>query len=376
MIRVLFINHSTILGGAETNLLNILGHAEEGGFQPVGVLLPDDGPLGQEVKRLRLPVGIIDYHAWRWRNPLRYGKTIAQLVGWVRATRADLIHLNHQWLVNHITAAGRLTRTPVICHTRNYLEEDFVVKNQRWFDLTSAILVVSKAAEQRALELGLSSSQVRLIYDSVDADRFMTPKPCGSLRAHLGVPAAEPIVGFSGRIVPEKGPEDLINAAHLVLRAFPRVHFVFAGIDQDNGAYTEHLRMRANVLGIGEWVHFIGFRNDVETVLAGFDVLVLPSRRAMREGLPLTALEGLAVGCVIVATPNSGLPEVVRDGETGLLVEPEQPSLLASALLRALSLPEYERQSLRQAGQALVRDHFRIETQIAELGHLYRELLP
>ncbi len=375
MIRVLFINHSTIIGGAETNLLNIIRYAPIGGYEPVGVLLPDDGPLAVEVRTLGLPVGLIRYHAFHWRNPLRYAQTMFQLISWIRRTRPAVIHLNHQWLSGHIVQAGIMTRVPVVCHIRNYLDEAFVHAQRRWLIRARAIIVVSKAVQHRALDLGLPKNRIRLIFDGADLRRFqntqsLLPAKSAEQRGKNGW-----VVGFSGRIVLEKGPEDLIRAIPLILASVPNVRFCFLGEDRDGGAFIEHLKTMASRLGVGQHVHFLGFRQDVESVLADFDVLVIPSRSSMPEGLPLTALEGLAVGCLVVATVNSGLPEVIRDGETGFLVPPDDPEALAAGIVKVLTLSEGEQRRLKRAGREVVVGQFSIEQQVTRLGQLYREVV-
>lgn len=370
MLRVLFVNHGAIIGGAETNLLSILrGSEKHKDFQPVGILLPDHGPLEVEACKLGVDVGLISYHAFRWRNPLRYAQTMFQLVGWIRRTRPSVIHLNHQWLVSHVVQAGMVTRTPVVCHVRNYLDAGFVSSQRRWLRRANAIVVESQAVQKRVFELGLPPERVHLIYNGIDMTRFCnsvsgaTSKSCGAQ------------IGFSGRIVPEKGPEDLIKAMPIVIRRVPAARLYFLGWDQENGAYVEQLKSLAIELGVERHVVFLGFRNDVENVLQNFDVLAIPSRRTMPEGLPLTMLEGLAAGCLVVATPNSGVPEVIHQGETGFLVPFEEPQALAEAISVALTLPDSEKDRIRRAGQALIASQFTIEQQVLRLGQLYRQLL-
>ena len=98
-VRVLFINEASFIGGAETNLLSILKTASEASFEPVAVLLPEHGPLADKVGELGIPVGFIDYHRFSLRNPVRYLQTLWRLVSLVCRTQPDVIHLNHQWLV-------------------------------------------------------------------------------------------------------------------------------------------------------------------------------------------------------------------------------------------------------------------------------------
>jgi len=373
--KVLYINHTSAIGGAETNLLNILRFAKQGDFQPVGVLLPDNGPLADAVRRLGIPVGFITYHAFRWRNPFRYVQTISQLAKWIQRTHADVIHLNHQWLIEHVVLAGSLSRRPVVCHTRNYPDADFIHHHKRWFNRADALLFVSQAVVSGYRELELPFRRAEIIHDGIDLRRFSNSKSKTELRRMIDLPLSGPIIGFCGRIVPEKGPEDLIEAAPTIIRQESDAQIVFCGADDSGGAYVARLKRKANDLGVEDRSLFIGFRHDVENVLAAFDVLVLPSRQSMPEGLPLSILEGLAAGCLVVATPNSGVPEVIQSGKTGFLVEAENPEALAAGILHALTLPESEKERIRRAGRERVISEFSIERQVDQLGRLYRELL-
>lgn len=370
-MRILYVNHGSVIGGAETNLLNILRFAPVGGFEPVGVILPNQGPLETEVRRLGIAVGHVDYHAFSWHNPTRYMRTLAQLVAWIHRTRPAIIHLNHQWLVSHIVQAGRLTRTPVVCHTRNYLDETFVTSHQYWLCRAQSVVVLSKTLEHRAFDLGIPVERIRLIYDGIDCGRFQL------VASHPRRQSVQkgPVIGFIGRVVAEKGPEDLIAALPLVLKMVPDVRCCFLGDDQDGGMFIDHLRTVAIQFGVEQHVDFKGFRTDVENALADFDVLAIPSRPSMREGLPLAALEGLAAGCIVVATPNSGIPEVIRHRETGFLVDPHEPDDLARTIVIALTLSETERRALVQRGLELVTSQFSIERQVRDLGSLYKELI-
>ena len=374
MIKVLFANHSSVIGGAETNLLNLIRFADKGGYQPVGVLLPEEGPLATELRDLELPVGIIHYHSFDWRNPLRYAHSLLELIRWIRRTRADVIHLNHQWLSEHIALAGRIANRPAVCHTRNLLDPEFVAQNRRWLGMFEAVIVESRAVERRAAKLGLRKS-LTLIRNGIDTSRFRFRSNGNAFRHELDQLEHARIVGYCGRIVPEKGVEDLIRAAPRILQLEPSVHFVLCGRDQNDGEYCRKLEDLAFELGVGGNVHFVGFRHDVEKVLEAIEILVLPSRWSMPEGLPLSVLEGLAAGCLIVASPISGVTEVVRPGETGILVEPEDPGILATAIVEALRMPESELRRFHETGRELVASEYSIERQATQIGHLYRDLL-
>jgi glycosyltransferase involved in cell wall biosynthesis len=160
-----------------------------------------------------------------------------------------------------------------------------------------------------------------------------------------------------------------------ILQTLPETRLVFVGKDQMQGRYVTQLHEKAGRLGVVDHVSFSGFRTDIERLLATIDVLAVPSRPSMPEGLPLAVLEGLAAGCVVVATPNSGIPEAIVENETGFLVEPADPPALAQAVVRAMTLPSTERARLQHNGLELVKEKFSIQRQVISLGGLYEELV-
>lgn len=373
-LRVLFINHTAIIGGAETNLLNIVRYAPQRGVAPVGVLLPHNGPLHVEVRKLDIEVGQISYHAFRWSNPFRYAQTLIQLVNWTIRTRAAVIHLNHQCLVDFAVQAGRLTRRPVVCHFRNLLQPEDLKPLLPWLMRTDAIVGVSHAVLEPLRQAGIPEARLHLIPDGLDFERLSNVRHPRVLHQELGLPERAPLVGVLGRVVPEKGIEEFLMATEIVSHQQRDVHFVVVGDDGKQGAYVHKLSEQLRQIGLEDRVTFTGFRSDIPDILADLDVVVVPSRSDMPEGLPNTVLEALAVGNLVVATRNSGTPEIIRDGVNGFLVDCDDIPGLAEAILTVLTLSERDRLTMRQAAQESVKDRT-IENQVRQLSELYCSLV-
>jgi glycosyltransferase involved in cell wall biosynthesis len=189
-----------------------------------------------------------------------------------------------------------------------------------------------------------------------------------AVRAELGLPGDAPLVGEVGRLCDVKGQRELIQAlAHV-----PEARAVLVGADlEQGGAYQRQLEQTAEAVGVRDRVVFAGRRNDVGDVLAELDVFALPS---WTEGLPLVVLEAMARRTPVVATKVGGTPEVVVDGETGLLVPPRDPEALAAALRRLLEDADLRRR-LGDAGYARVRDRFSAEAMMRRVLELYDEVL-
>lgn len=170
-----------------------------------------------------------------------------------------------------------------------------------------------------------------------------------------------PVVGMVGRLVAEKGPDVFLRAAALVSAVVPQARFLVVG----DGPLRPDLEHRAGVLGLAGAVTFTGYRSDVPHLLAGLDVLAVPSRS---DGSPLVVCEAMAAGVPVVASRVGGLPDLVEDGGTGLVVPPGEPEHLARALVSLLLDPEAARR-LGDRGRRLAdnRSHERLVDRMTQL---------
>jgi glycosyltransferase involved in cell wall biosynthesis len=288
----------------------------------------------------------------------------------LRAERVDLLHTHTLAAANTLgRIAARLARVPVVSHL--HIENHFRSRTAwalRGADnatarLCAAFVAVSEDT-RRAYERQGYPRRIEVVYNGVELDGA----PPRSVRAELGLPGDAALVGEVGRLCDVKGQRELIQAlAHV-----PEATAVLVGADlEQGGAYQRQLEQTAEAVGVRDRVVFAGRRNDVGDVLAELDVFALPS---WTEGLPLVVLEAMARRRPVVATKVGGTPEVVVDGETGLLVPPRDPEALAAALRRLLEDAELRRR-LGDAGYARVRDRFSAEAMTRRVLELYDEVL-
>jgi glycosyltransferase involved in cell wall biosynthesis len=206
--------------------------------------------------------------------------------------------------------------------------------------------------------------KLKTIPNGVDMEPFREPAP--SLRREFGG-GSERLVGFVGRLVPDKGGALLLSAAEAVLAVFPNVKFVFAG-DGPSRAEWEAL---AASLGIASQVVFAGRREDMPAVYASLDMVVLPS---FKEAMPMCLLEAMAAAIPVVATAVGAIPKVIVPGVTGLLCEPGDANALSMAILRLLRDPELGR-AMGRHGRAHVARNFAAEVVGRRYIGLYQEAL-
>jgi glycosyltransferase involved in cell wall biosynthesis len=231
--------------------------------------------------------------------------------------------------------------------------------------LMDRLIVVSKAIEQKIREEGRRGVPVSLIYNGVDLQRYSHQQPCCTLHDDYAIPEDAQIVGVVARLEAEKGHRTLLDAWSLVQSAQPRAWLLIVG----EGSERDALEAEAATLGIAERVVFTGRREDVPAVTAALDVAVLPS---YREAQGLSVLEAMALGRPVVASNVGGIPEMIEDGVSGLLVPPNDPEALAGAIVRLLSDHPYA-DMIAKRGHDLAHDRFCIEKMVSSIESLYDE---
>lgn len=353
-------NHGHIVGGGEESLLALLGGLDRGRWAPT-VVVPTDEAVAARAWALGLPVRVIPLPTLR-----RPGPTIVRSVIALRrllvTTGAALVHANGSRAMAYAGLAGRLARRPVVWHVR-IGERDPIL--DRWLGAFAArIIVISKSVERRFP--GSVRDKLRLVHNGVDLGRFAPREPSKDLRRALGVPEGAPVVVSVGRFVAFKGYAHLLDAAARLERKRPGVHWVLVG----DGPLRAELAAQTEKLGLGAQTHFTGWRDDVPDVLALGDCFVLPS---VEEHFGRVLIEAMAMAKPVVATDAGGVPEIVVDGETGVLVLPADPPALAAAVQELLDdLARAAR--LGAAGRQRAESTFSLASHVAAVERVYREV--
>jgi glycosyltransferase involved in cell wall biosynthesis len=213
--------------------------------------------------------------------------------------------------------------------------------------------------------MGFAPGQVVTVHNPVSSFTMKPVEPgtVERIRRELGLEGVWPIVGAVTRFYPAKGITFLVEAFPRVLERFPDARLVLVG----DGPLGDELKDQARTLGIGRSVIFTGFRTDAEAFVQLFTVSAVPS---LEEGIGNVAIESIAGGVPVVASREGGLPEVVVEGKSGLLVPPGDASSLAAALIRVLEEPfllDRLREGCREEAA-----RFSIGTYTARLEQLYR----
>jgi len=393
--RVLFVDHTAMMGGGEVALLNLVRHLDGPRYEPV-VALFAEGPLATRLHQLGIDTHVLPLassvahtrkDALGLRTLFRLGDVagtllfIRRLSSFIREQQIDLVHTNSLKADVIGGLAARLADVPLIWHIRDRIEDDYlpapVVHVFRWLcRVLPDSLIANSAATLQTLHLA-RHDRGEAIHSGIELDRTrVVHDGMGSIQpAPIGQPpcVAGRRVGLVGRISPWKGQHVFLEAAALVLHRFPEVRFQVIGAalfqEQD---YERKVRQLAGDLGLNERVEFTGFRDDVPQLIAQLEVLVHASTTG--EPFGQVVIEGMAAGKPVVATAGGGVPEIVIDGVTGLLVPMGDAESMAAAICRLLEDPTTARR-MGLLGSQRVRQQFTIDHTASKIQALYEEVL-
>lgn len=363
-MRIAHLLGSGEVAGGQLVALALARAARDAGHDVVFVV-PAAGDFTERAEAESFPVRVVPLG-----SALDPG-SLARLRRLLRAERVDVLHTHTHFSLNVLgRVAGRLAGAEVVAHMHiaNVFRAGRIARAaQVALDvatarLCAAIVAVSEATRDALVEQGYPAARVVVVHNGIEAPDAQPARP-------EGVPADAALLLLVGRLAAVKGQRQLIEALARLRRTDAVV--LLAGKDiERGGAYCRELEFRAAELGVDDRVVFLGYRNDVPALLAAADVLVLPSQV---EGLPLVVLEAMAAARPVVATAVGGTPELVFDGETGLLVPAGDVTALTAALDELLADPTRAR-ALGVAGRRRFEERFTLETMTRRVLALYEGL--
>ncbi len=350
-LRVAHVTLGLDMGGQEKLLVEFARCADRNRFDLHFVSLGARGVLADDLESHGWPVTTLE-------EPSGFRPGLAlRLARLFRQQRIDIVHTHDERPHIYGAFAARLARVRRLIHTRHHGMADRLTPRQAALvrlaaRLTDRFVCVSADSARQATRQGVSPRIVRVLHNGIDLTRFDLPASRDG----------GPVVTVA-RLSPEKDITTLLRAAALALAEEASFRLEIAG----DGPCMADLRRTASELGLDGCVHFHGQVRDVPALLARAGLFVLSS---LTEGVSLTLLEAMACGLAVVATRVGGNPEVVADGETGLLVPSGDPAALARALLR-LRRNEGERRGMERAGRCRVERCFDVRRMTAAYEAMY-----
>lgn len=315
-IRVGHVTLGLDVGGLETLLLEFARHADRDRFELSFISLTTDGPLAASIEET----------GWRVialaKQPGVKPALVMQLRRLFKQLRLDVLHTHDEAPLVYGGAASMYAGLKAFVHTQHHGALSGVSTRQEWLmgllsRATDRFVCVSRDSARQMRRQGAPDRKLQVILNGVDLDRFGYAQPVSD----------GPVLTV-GRLSPEKDQATLIRAAAIAVNADPSFQLQIAG----DGVCRAALEQQIAALGLQDRVRLLGQIDAVAELYGSASLFVLPS---LSEGVSLTLIEAMARGRPVVATRVGGNPEVVADGETGLLVPANDPKAMAAAMLRA-----------------------------------------
>jgi len=312
-------------------------------------------------------------------RPARDLAALVKLVSLFRRLRPDIVHTHTAKAGTLGRLAARIAGVPVKIHTFHGHVLDgyfspavtrvFVGMERMLARVTDRLVTVSPRLRTELLAMGIGRpEQVEVIPLGLDLERFRRACPgVPALRPSLGLGSGVRLLAIVGRLAPIKDHPTLFQAMAILQTSNPPVHLAVVG----DGEERARLETLAGRLGLGQRIHFLGWRTDLETILKEVDVVICASKN---EGTPVALIEAMAAGVPVLSTDVGGVADLVAHGETGWLVRPGDPPSLAEAIRRLLG-DEALRARLAAAGRTVVLERHGVEGLIRRVEMLYATLM-
>jgi glycosyltransferase involved in cell wall biosynthesis len=293
---------------------------------------------------------------------------------YIRSQRAEVIHCFLPDAYFYGTLAALLAGKRSVVMSRvglNVYQEKYpfyrVVERRFLHRFVRVAVGNAKLVLAQLEEEGVKPRKLFLLYNGIDVKSLEAKRASrDQVRGALDIPLAAFVITVVANFHPYKGHEDLIEALAAIAEKLPEPWLVLAA-GSDRAGHLAAMKELAKAHDLESHVRFLGARDDVPRLLAAADLHVLPSHQ---EALPNSIIEAMAVGLPVIATRVGGIPELISDGESGLLVEPHDPAALGAAI-HALANDPGRRQQMGELNRTTVRERFTLEKSVARYEELY-----
>jgi glycosyltransferase involved in cell wall biosynthesis len=357
---------SAAYGGGERYLELLFDRLDRARYRAL-LICPEPGPFVGRMKERGVETHLV--HLAPLFNPI----ALWRLTRLLARERVTILQTHGARANFYGRIAGRLAGVPVIISTVHNSLKDYESRLlTRWLYATALrltllfvhrIICVSDSNRRDLIdECPAAAARIQTVYNGVDPSAFPSQPNRQKVRQELGITQG-PVLVMIARLTEAKGHRYLLQALPCLLETWPQLCCVFVG----EGELHESLHRMAIDLGVERPCRFVGVREDIADILAAADVVVLPS---LSEGFPFVLLEALAMGCPVVASRVNGVPELIEDHKTGLLVPARDPHALAMAIQEVLSDP-IAASKMGAAGRAVVQQRFTVDQMVANTTAIF-----
>lgn len=346
-IKILHIITRLIRGGAQEVVLSMIDNLDKARYTPflaTGIETGPEGDLWDEAKEKGVEPIFIP-QLIRRISPINDLISLIKIYRFIKKERFDVVHTHTSKAGILGRIASKLAGVPIIIHsphghifhpdshidgvpTNRFLLKLLLCLERFTAKFTDRIIALTEFGKRDQVRLGIGETgKYVVIHNMIDLERYQfgNQQNLDEKKRELGLFSTSPIVGTVARLTPEKGHRYLLEAVAKIKPSIPDIKFLLIG----DGPLRDELENQADKMAISDNVIFLGLHKDVPEILQILDLFVLPS---LYEGLGIVLVEAMACGKPVVATSVGGVPEIVKDGQTGLLVPPHDSSALARAI--------------------------------------------
>ncbi len=311
-------------------------------------------------------------------SPLHDLLALFELTRLMRQKRYDIVHTHNSKAGFIGRLAAKIAGIPIIVHTIHgfaFHEYErpprrvlFILLERLAARLCDKLITISEPLKEWGLRLKIGRPEKYVtIYSGIEAEKFKINININEKKGELGISSEEKVIGVVAKLWEGKGHKTILEAAPQVIKEIPNVKFLFVG----EGYLRNRLEKQVRKMGLSNKVIFTGFRTDIPEITATFDLALLVS---LFEGMGRVLLEAMVLGKPVVATKVGGIVDVVRDGETGILVPPGDADALAKAIVTILKDEKLARR-MGEAGKKRIDERFTARTMVKKISEVYEELI-
>jgi glycosyltransferase involved in cell wall biosynthesis len=368
-VHVVFSIDTMSVGGTEMNAVRTAERLDADRYRLTVVTLRGNGPLAERYERIGVPIVRFPIFNLYGRSALRQGALLARFL---RGERADIVHCHDRYSNFFTVMAARAAGVPVVIASKRWTHSPirYHLANAIGFRAATRVLANSSSVARSLRDRDLiPAKRIVVVPNFVDEEAFEAPSPSvlARWRNELRLRHDDLVVGIIASLTPIKDHATLLRAIAVLAPRFPTLHLVIVG----EGPLRSALAALAQQLDITDRVRFAGLRPQTPSFHFLFDVSVLCSTS---EGFPNSIIEAMAAARPVVATAVGGIPDAVREADTGLLVPPSAPADLADALVRVLTDPIRAR-AMGRAALTRARSEYHARIVVGSLEALYDQLL-
>ena len=402
MKKILFFHFGSGLGGAPISLAGLVSGLDRNRYEPL-VVLTEHGPAEELYRKRNIPVRVESLPSGLFLKPRsigfrrlvhffkNYPITIARTRQLIRSEQPDIVHLNSSALFAQ-SEAVRQEGIPIVWHVREMLRRDTLGRlllNQ--IEVRAARII---ATTESVAEMFSNRDKVRVIFNGVDLDEFNpTVAAAGrtQVRKELRLKADDFAVVILGTVSDEKGHHILVEAAKEIVLRLPRVRFLIVGATEVSESYRCSWKGRVKCLlkwpmdrcesmkrevcqrELEDFFFYVPFREDIPSVLGAADLVIFPSLAVEGFGRPL--MEAMATGRPVLGTRMGSSSEIVEDGRTGWLLNPEDPEDLAMGICRCAEVGDSKLREMGFWQRKRAEKFFDLRQQVKLVEAIYEEIL-